>query len=93
MILSYFLFCSYHGYNACNNVFYTQSNEIVFHTAAIGIVYNQETHQQRFYLGHDDDILCLTVHDEQDFIATGQVCLVLIYKCNCQENGCFHLYM
>lgn len=64
---------SYHGYNACNNVFYTQSNEIVFHTAAVGVVYNQQTHEQRFYLGHDDDILCLTVHDEQDFIATGQV--------------------
>lgn len=64
---------SYHGYNACNNAFYTQSNEIVFHTAAIGIVYNQHSHEQRFYLGHDDDILCLTVHDEEDMIATGQV--------------------
>ena len=64
---------SYHGYNACNNVFYTQTNEIVFHTAAIGVVYNQQTNEQRFYMGHDDDILCLTVHDDQDFIATGQV--------------------
>ena len=68
-----FFFYSYHGYNACNNVFYTQSNEIVFHTAAIAVVYNQQSHEQRFYLGHDDDILCLTVHDDQDCIATGQV--------------------
>ena len=70
---------SYHGYNACNNLFYTQSNEIVFHTAALGIVYSPKTHEQRFYNGHDDDILCLTVHDDQDFIATGQVNLV---SCN-----------
>lgn len=72
----------YHGYNACNNVFYTQSNEIVFHTAAVGVVYNQQTHEQRFYLGHDDDILCLTVHDEQDFIATGQI----------GRNPCTHVW-
>ena len=63
----------YHGYNACNNLFYTQSNEIVFHTAGVGVVYNQHTHEQRFYMGHDDDILCLTVQDDHDLIATGQV--------------------
>eukprot|EP00794_Sanderia_malayensis_P008064 gene8064-8927_t len=63
----------YHGYNACNNLFYTQSNEMVFHTAGLGIVYNQRTHEQRFYDGHDDDVLCLTIHDEQDIVATGQI--------------------
>ena len=46
---------------------------MVFHTAALGIVYSPQTHEQRFYIGHDDDILCLTIHDEQDFVATGQV--------------------
>ncbi|XP_048575751.1 echinoderm microtubule-associated protein-like 6 [Nematostella vectensis] len=63
----------YHGYNACNNLFYTQSNEMVFHVAALGIVYNKQNHQQRFYMGHTDDILCLTIHDVKDFVATGQV--------------------
>ena len=48
-------------------------------------MYNQESHQQRFYLGHDDDILCLTVHDEQDFIATGQVSEAIPYW----NKGCF----
>lgn len=67
------MFHRYHGYNACNNIFYTQSNEIVFHTAALGIVYSPKTHEQRFYFGHDDDVLCLTIHDDQDFVATGQV--------------------
>lgn len=75
-IFSLFLvidFSSYHGYDACNNVFYTASDEIVFHTAALGICYNRQTHEQRFYKGHTDDILCLTVHDDKDYVATGQV--------------------
>ena len=67
------LFNRYHGYNACNNVFYTQSNEIVFHIAALGVVYSPAVHRQSFYKGHNDDILCLTIHDEKDFVATGQV--------------------
>ncbi len=29
--------------------------EIVYHTAAVGIVYNPATHTQRQYLGHSDD--------------------------------------
>ena len=75
-----FIFCCarYHGYNACNNLFYTQSNEIVFHVAALGIVYSPASHQQRFYKGHTDDILCLTIHDDKDFVATGQVHVVFL---------------
>jgi hypothetical protein len=68
-----FNFSSYHGYDACNNVFYTASDDIVFHTAALGVCYNRKTHEQRFYKGHTDDILCLTVHDDKDYVATGQV--------------------
>ncbi|XP_068675093.1 echinoderm microtubule-associated protein-like 6 [Montipora foliosa] len=63
----------YHGYNACNNLFYTQSKEVVFHVAALGIVYSSSSNQQRFYKGHTDDIICLTIHDDKDFVATGQV--------------------
>lgn len=71
------VFCfRYHGYDACNNVFYTASDEIVFHTAALGVCYNRKTHEQRFYKGHTDDILCLTVHDNKDYVATGQVSLL-----------------
>lgn len=72
------LFCdfffSYHGYDACNNVFYTVSDDIVFHIAGLGISYNRSTHKQSFYNGHTDDILCLTVHDDKNIVATGQVC-------------------
>uniref|UniRef100_A0A8K9XPU4 EMAP like 6 n=1 Tax=Oncorhynchus mykiss TaxID=8022 RepID=A0A8K9XPU4_ONCMY len=65
-----------HGYRGCdcrNNLFYTQAGEVVYHVAAVAVVYNRQQHAQRFYLGHDDDILSLTVHPLKDFVATGQV--------------------
>ena len=66
-------FVRYRGYDCRNNIFYMQSGEIVYHIAAVGVVYNKQTHSQRFYLGHDDDILCLAIHPMKDIIATGQV--------------------
>lgn len=69
------LFCclSYRGYDCRSNLFYTQTGEIVYHVAAVGVVYNRQQNTQRFYLGHDDDILCLAIHPLKDYVATGQV--------------------
>uniref|UniRef100_A0A3P9B4S5 EMAP like 6 n=1 Tax=Maylandia zebra TaxID=106582 RepID=A0A3P9B4S5_9CICH len=53
----------YRGYDCRNNLFYTQGGEVLYHVAAVGVVYNRQLHSQRFYLGHDDDILSLSVHD------------------------------
>ncbi|XP_038164226.1 echinoderm microtubule-associated protein-like 6 isoform X2 [Cyprinodon tularosa] len=63
----------YRGYDCRNNLFYTQSGEVVYHVAAVGVVYNRQLHSQRFYLGHDDDILSLSIHPLKDYAATGQV--------------------
>ncbi|XP_076879607.1 echinoderm microtubule-associated protein-like 6 isoform X2 [Brachyhypopomus gauderio] len=65
-----------HGYRGCdcrNNLFYTQTGEVVYHVAAVAVVYNRQQHSQRFYLGHDDDILSLSMHPLKDYVATGQV--------------------
>jgi WD40 repeat protein len=74
-----------YGYRAIdsrNNVFYTaKSNEIVYMTAALGIVLNTDTNTQRFFgggdktklKGHDDDITALAVHPNKQYVATGQV--------------------
>lgn len=72
IVLFYFLL-SYRGYDCRNNLFYTQSSEIVYHVAALGIVYNRDDHKQRFYNAHTDDILCLCIHPVRDVVATGQV--------------------
>lgn len=69
---------SYRGYDCRSNLFYTQTGEIVYHVAAVGVVYNRQQNTQRFYLGHDDDILCLAIHPLKDYVATGQVGFVFI---------------
>ncbi|XP_045150033.1 echinoderm microtubule-associated protein-like 6 [Echinops telfairi] len=63
----------YRGYDCRNNLFYTQAGEVVYHVAAVAVVYSRQQHSQRLYLGHDDDILCLTIHPVKDCVATGQV--------------------
>lgn len=64
---------SYRGYDCRNNLFYTQAGEVVYHIAAVAVVYNRQQHSQRLYLGHDDDILSLIIHPVKDYVATGQV--------------------
>lgn len=65
--------CRYRGYDCRNNLYYTQGGEVLYHVAAVGVVYNRQLHSQRFYLGHDDDILSLSIHPLKDYAATGQV--------------------
>lgn len=63
----------YRGFDCRNNLFYSQAGEVVYHVAAVAIIYNRMQHSQRFYLGHDDDILSLTVHPLKDYVASAQV--------------------
>jgi WD40 repeat protein len=63
----------YRGYDCRNNLFYLTNGDIVYHIAALGIVYNSSTHRQRFYGRHTDDILCLALHPMVDVVATGQI--------------------
>ncbi|XP_029642851.1 echinoderm microtubule-associated protein-like 6 [Octopus sinensis] len=63
----------YRSYDCRNNVFYTQSGRPVYHIAAVGIVLDRQNNKQQFYLGHDDDVLCLCIHPTKNLVATGQV--------------------
>jgi len=66
--------------NTAPNLFYTASGAVVYYTAGIGIVYDKETHTQRFFRGHDDDIKSLALlsaevegYPARTLVATGQV--------------------
>ena len=64
-----------HGYTAqhCrNNLFYSCKGEIVYHAAGVGIVYDKFQHAQKYYINHDDDILCLAADPTGRFVATGE---------------------
>lgn len=65
-----------HGYrthDTRNNLRYTSKNEIAYHTAAVGIIYNKEEHKQRFMFDHIDDIISLAIHPNKQIIATGEI--------------------
>jgi microtubule-associated protein-like 6 len=63
------------------NLRFTAAGDIVYHTAAIGIVQKIQHDQneklegpeiQRYFQGHDDDIICLTMDPTSRFVASGQ---------------------
>jgi echinoderm microtubule-associated protein-like 6 len=64
----------YRGYDCRDNLFFIRdTGEMVYHVAAIGIVYNKETRIQKFYDKHTDDILSLSIHPLKNYVATGQI--------------------
>lgn len=57
-----------------DNLFSLDPDTIVYHAASVGIVHNIKKNTQRFFIGnHFDDILCLTKHPGNRYIATGDV--------------------
>lgn len=63
----------YRGHQVRSNLFYNASNDIVYFVAGVGIVHSYAENKQRFFLGHDDDIISLTMHPDKVKVATGQV--------------------
>ena len=70
-----------HGFSAQharNNLRYSSGNlvnpgKIVYFAAALGVVYDRRAHKQSFYHGHDDDIISMAMHPDNDLVATGQI--------------------
>jgi microtubule-associated protein-like 6 len=65
-----------HGYrchDTRNNLRYTVNGDIVYHTAAVGIVFNKENRSQRFFFDHIDDITALAIHPDKKIVATGEM--------------------
>lgn len=66
----------YRGSDSRQNLCYTPSGEVLFHAAGAGIVYNQQTNTQSFFLEHSDDIIALALNRCERFssvVATGQI--------------------
>ena len=49
---------------------YNYKGEVVYTTAALGIVYNKEHHRQRFFSRHEGDIVALALHPTGQYVAT-----------------------
>ena len=52
----------YRGHQCRNNLYYTASGDVVYFVAGVGVVYNVAEKRQRFFLGHNDDVIrCVLV--------------------------------
>ena len=47
------------------------ATSVVFPTASLGIVYNMQSHEQKFYQGHSHEITCIALHPSGLIVATG----------------------
>ncbi|RLN68841.1 hypothetical protein BBJ28_00002720 [Nothophytophthora sp. Chile5] len=58
---------------AQQNLAYNAQDEIVYHTAAVGIIYDAKSHFQKHHMGHNDDIISFALCDaKRNLIATGE---------------------
>ncbi|CAF1474328.1 unnamed protein product, partial [Adineta steineri] len=68
-----------YGYRSANcrsNLLLTENGELVYFSAAVAIVQNiseKDNGRQRFFLGHDDDIISSCLHPQKKIVATGQI--------------------
>eukprot|EP00606_Chrysophyceae_sp_TOSAG23-5_P000614 GSChrysophyteH2.ASY1.ANO1.813.1 assembled CDS len=102
-----------HGYtsgSSCNtrisnNLHYSSDGSPVYPAAALGVKIVQDQQggpkSQKFFEGHNDDILCMAIDPARKFVATGQVaskssrgkgsiCIWDVHDCRelCRMDGC-----
>eukprot|EP00794_Sanderia_malayensis_P017440 gene17440-19184_t len=63
----------YRGKDSRNNLLTLATGEIVYHIAAVVIIYDRYTGEQRHYVGHNDDVKCIALHPDKVIVASGQV--------------------
>lgn len=63
----------YKGDQAKNNLSYQEDGCLAYYIAAVGVVYNPETHTQRHFQEHTDDITCMDFHCNSTTVATGEM--------------------
>lgn len=62
-----------------NNIFHLASGELVYYTSGVVVIYNQETHTQRFYISPfshvrgSREVSAIAVHPDLNTVAVGHV--------------------
>ena len=55
-----------------NNLRYNFQGHVVYNVGKYAVVYNFNGHTQRIFSGHTEEILCLAIHPDGQYIATGE---------------------
>lgn len=63
----------YQSEKSRSNVRYDYEGNVVYHISKYAIVYNYSAHTQKIFTGHNDEIICLTMHPEGKLCATGDI--------------------
>ena len=52
--------------------FLYSTGEMMYPTGSLIVLYSVESHSQRFYTGHTNEVTCLCIHPNRPVIASGQ---------------------
>ncbi|XP_078617013.1 echinoderm microtubule-associated protein-like CG42247 isoform X2 [Branchiostoma floridae x Branchiostoma japonicum] len=63
----------YRGYDARDNLCVLPSGELMYFVATVVVIYNPRKETQRHYIGHTEDIQCMSHHPSEQYVATGQM--------------------
>lgn len=64
----------YRGFDSRDNLKYADDpNEVIYISAAIGIVLKKKENEQRFFNQHRDDVVSFAIHPGRNICATGQM--------------------
>jgi len=45
---------------------------LCYYIAGVGVVFNPETHTQKFFQEHSDDVTCMGFHPNGELVVTGE---------------------
>ncbi len=63
----------FRSFDTRNNLKYINQNDILFTTAALGVILNKPANTQKFFNLHEEDVVSLAIHPSKDIVATGQM--------------------
>ncbi|KAI5709816.1 hypothetical protein M8J75_003490 [Diaphorina citri] len=62
----------YRGIDSKKNLWVLPSGELMYYVAAVVVLYDRDEEQQRHYIGHTEDVMCLDLHPSRELVVSGQ---------------------
>jgi WD40 repeat protein len=63
----------FNGKECRQNLFFRSPTVLIYAVAATGVVHDLQANSQKFFIGHNEDIMCTAIHPHRPLAATGQL--------------------